>query len=415
MLRCHRRIMSRRGRNRPVGSDSCATARTVQTGAVTDRPIITVLEAVDEYPHEPDDSPNYNESMYLNVFDLEREIGGWFRLGNRVNEGYAEMTVCLYLPGGRVGFMYQRPKITSNTAMDAGGLRIDVVTPFEELRVSYSGRIVLLDDPAAMSDPRSAFRDNPHVDCTIEFAVHGMSPMYGGRPVRADGSELEVDPATSFAKAHYEQHTKVTGTIRLAVPAGAGARGSIDHTVDEVADDAIDEVIELDGFGLRDKSWGPRYWQAIGWYRWLPMMFGPDLAMMVSVIDGGPGREPRQSGMVLSGGEYHRITSAEIDSEFDGFGNQTSMRCRAVTAAGDVYEVTGEVLSLIPLRNRRATPEGVELTTRITEAMTRYHCNGLSGVGMSEYLDQVVDGWPVGPDVPVRNVPARPVDHEEGR
>ena len=27
--------------------------------------------------------------MYLNAFDLGRQAGGWFRLGNRVNEGYA--------------------------------------------------------------------------------------------------------------------------------------------------------------------------------------------------------------------------------------------------------------------------------------------------------------------------------------
>ena len=68
--------------------------------------IITVLKEQDEFPHEPDDVTNYNESMYLNTFDLDQEIGGWFRLGNRVNEGYAEMTVCLYLPNGQIGFMY---------------------------------------------------------------------------------------------------------------------------------------------------------------------------------------------------------------------------------------------------------------------------------------------------------------------
>jgi hypothetical protein len=350
---------------------------------VSDDKIRTVLEPDDEYPHTPDDSPNYNESMYLNAFDLEREVGGWFRLGNRVNEGYAEMTVCLYLPRGRVGFMYQRPQIESNDAMDAGGLRIDVVTPFEELTVTYEGRVVLLDEPAQMSDPRTAFRENPHVDCRVDLIVRGMSPMYGGRPVRADGSEIETDPEQSFAKAHYEQHTEVTGTITLA-------------------GDGVDETIELDGYGLRDKSWGPRYWQAIAWYRWLPMMFGPDLAMMLSVIDGGPDRQPRQSGMVLSGGEYHRLVGVDIDSDFDDAGNQTAMRCRARTADGHEYEVTGEVISLIPLRNRRRSPDGDELTTRITEAMTRYECNGLTGVGMSEYLDQVVDGWPVGPDLPAR-------------
>ena len=41
-------------------------------------------------------------------------------------------------------------------------------------------------------------------------------------------------------------------------------------------------------------------------------------------------------------------------------------------------------------------PEGVELQTRITEGMTEYRCNGRVGYGMSEYLDQIVDGQPSG-------------------
>ena len=62
----------------------------------------------------------------------------------------------------------------------------------------------------------------------------------------------------------------------------------------------------------------------------------------------------------------------------------------------DLATVEGKVLSLIPLRNRRTTPEGVELQTRITEGMTQYRCDGRTGYGMSEYLDQIVDGQPSG-------------------
>ena len=150
----------------------------------------TVLEPSDEYPHEPDAASNYNESMYLNGFDVDQEVGGWFRLGNRVNEGYAEMSVCLYLPGGRVGFMFGRPKIDSNAEMRAGGLTIDVVEPFQHLTVAYEGEVVLLDEPADMSDPRSAFRDNPHASCSVQLDVRGISPMYGGRTVFADVSNV---------------------------------------------------------------------------------------------------------------------------------------------------------------------------------------------------------------------------------
>ena len=56
------------------------------------------------------------------------------------------------------------------------------------------------------------------------------------------------------------------------------------------------------------------------------------------------------------------------------------------------------MLSLIPLRNRRTLPDGTELMTRITEGLTEYRCDGRVGYGLSEYLDQIVDGRPVGVD-----------------
>ena len=56
--------------------------------------------------------------------------------------------------------------------------------------------------------------------------------MYGGKPMYADGTEIETDAQNSFAKAHYEQHTRVTGTIEVG-----------------------DEAWEMNGLGLRDKSW----------------------------------------------------------------------------------------------------------------------------------------------------------------
>jgi hypothetical protein len=100
--------------------------------------------------------------MYVNIFDPENQIGGFFRIGNRANEGYAEMTVCLYLPDGQVGFRFKRAEIADNDAFDAGGMKWEIVTPFEELNVSYRGKVVLLDDPLEMTDPKKAFTENPY-------------------------------------------------------------------------------------------------------------------------------------------------------------------------------------------------------------------------------------------------------------
>ncbi len=333
------------------------------------------LEPQDEYTHTPDAASNYNESMYFNVFDPARKIGGWFRLGNRPNEGHAEMTTCLYLPDGRVAFMYGKPKIADNKAMNAGGMRIEVIEPFKRLRVTYEGKALVLARPFDMAEPSKAFRENPTVPCKVELDYEGVSPMFGGETVREDGQPIAIDPEKSFAKAHYEQHMAAKGTFTLG-----------------------DETFAVDGFGLRDKSWGPRYWQAINWYRWCPMNFGRDFGMMLSIVAGTEGK-PRQGGMVFKDGKYD-LDQGMRDRQRLGreLVPAPALRAKIKTESGErrMRSPAKRSVQLIPLRNRRTTPDGAELNTRITEGMTEYTCNGLTGYGLSDYLDQIVDGKPTG-------------------
>src|ERR1700742_3427715 len=95
------------------------------------------LDPEDDLLHAADADVNFNEGRYYNFFDAPTGLGGWVRMGNRPNQGYAEMTVCLYLPDGRVGFMFKRPPIADHEAHDAGGLRFEVIDPFTARQVSY--------------------------------------------------------------------------------------------------------------------------------------------------------------------------------------------------------------------------------------------------------------------------------------
>ena len=168
------------------------------------------LDPDDDLLHPVEEASNFNESRYYNFADAR--IGGWVRMGNRPNEGYAEMTVCLYLPDGRVGFIYKRPPIEGHTAHDAGGLRFDVVEPFVEHHVTYDGKVLLLAEPREMADPRAAFADNPRVPCTIDLTHRAIARPWGGEPEWDDDEARPVvDPETSFAKGHTEQHMAVTG------------------------------------------------------------------------------------------------------------------------------------------------------------------------------------------------------------
>lgn len=329
------------------------------------------LTPEDDFLHPLEAATNFNESRYYNFFDASAGLGGWVRLGNRPNEGYAEMTVCLYLPGGAVGFMFGRPKIDGHQAHDAGGLTFSVVEPFALHRIRYDGQVLVLDEPSQMEDPSSAFRNNPRVDCRIDLDVRGIARPWGGEPEGA--AEREVDVEKSFARGHTEQHISSSGTVSV---------GSETFSIDSA-------------LGLCDHSWGPRYWQAVWWYRWLTVNLGPGLGFATTVT-GTEGGDVRAHGFLYDvglygGDQWVPIRDVKLTSDYDNTYHRALHV--AVTTDDRSYEVDGKVWSSIPLRNRRNG-----LLTRITEGMTTWQCGDLSGAGLSEYLDQIVDGRPVGMD-----------------
>jgi hypothetical protein len=330
------------------------------------------LDPQDDYNHEPDDVSNYNESMYFSVLDPVQKMGGWYRLGNRVNEGYAEMSNCWYLPDGRVAFMAFRPRITTNEVMDAGGLRFEILEPMRRHRILYDGKVCLLENPHDMLDPGTAFKKNPVVPMRMEVSHEASSPVSGGEIRRADGTPLPLDPNKGFAKAHTDQFMAGEGFIEVD-----------------------GERFEFSGHGARDKSWGPRYWQHIDWYRWMHLYAGPDLQIVATVMDEGEGEDRRVTGLAYDTESVEHFEVGEIYVDWDEADYQTTFRFETRFRDADRV-IEGRVRSLIPLRNRRELDDGTVLHTRITEAITDYTLDGTPCIGMSEFLDQIVDGKPSG-------------------
>ncbi len=126
--------------------------------------IIGNLKPEDDYTHPLGPETNFNESMYFNFFDPEQSIGGFIRIGNRANEGRAEVTVTLYLKAGRVLFTFKRAPIEHNDAFDAGGARFEVIEPSQKLRTVYEGSAFDLAEPRDMTDPRKAFTEAGKID-----------------------------------------------------------------------------------------------------------------------------------------------------------------------------------------------------------------------------------------------------------
>jgi hypothetical protein len=330
-----------------------------------------VLEPADEYTHPVTATERFNESVYCSLFDPQAGIGGFLRLGNQPCEGYAETTVCLYLPGlGRVAFAFGRPSISGNERFDAGGMRFDVIQPFVEVAMEYTGRLGRFDAPRVLTDPKSAFSSCPYDDAHLDLRILDLSPVSGGIPVPEDGGEA---PASGMFLGHTEQHVAVKGVVRI---------GEFETAID--------------GFGVRDHSWGRRSWQSNAWYRWLTATFDGDCGVLAATSPARAGETGNHvSGTFFTGGNLHPIERIDLETTWDDECYPKEIVAHLTSGAGR-HELRGTVVSDAPLRNRRKHPDGTETVSRIVESLTRWTLDGRTAWGLSEYLDKMVDGIPAG-------------------
>src|SRR5215471_10276303 len=297
-----------------------------------------ILLEQDDLMHRNTGESNFNESAYYNFFDRRQRLGGFVRLGNRPNEGAAEMTVCLYQPDATVGFMFRRPEIKNNDAHDAGGLEFRVIKPFEHHRVSYTGKVCVLKDPLEMAEPARAFKNNPLVQVYLELDYRATASAWGGELRERHGDQWvsphhDGDPDVQFAKGHFEQLGRATGSIKVD-----------------------DREYKFDGLGLRDHSWGPRYWQAPKYYRWLTMNFDEGLGGMATVTVNRDD-SVRPGGFIARKGKpVVNIVKVDIETEFTGdqqLHDQIKVICQTQESNRPIT-ISGRVIGMIPLRNRRA-------------------------------------------------------------
>lgn len=321
----------------------------------------------DEFPHRPDASANFNESVYMNAFDPRQRLGGWMRLGNRVNEGYAELSVCLYLPDGRIACQFQRPKIDANDKFEGGGLRYAVAEPTQRMSMRYDGEVFVLDDPNLLREPQTMFAKAQRLPASVEWNAHAQSPIHGGEPL-SQGTPTMY--GRDFSLGHFNQHIAVQGSLKVG-----------------------DQQWPLNAFGWRDHSWGPRYWQVIYWYRLFLANFGDGRGFMLLKI-ATPDGHSRRVGVLMVDGRYEDITDMDVFTDWTAAQDPHRVRLNVRTASR-AETIEGKVLSLAPLRNRRKA-DGQVLVSRVAEGFTEFTWDGKTGYGMCEYIERIEDGRPVG-------------------
>lgn len=329
-----------------------------------------VMKPEHEFPHRPDASVNFNESVYTNGFDMKQRVGGWMRLGNRVNEGYAELSVCLYLPDGRIACQFQRPPISNNDAFEAGGITYSVVDPLRSVKMAYEGDLIIVDDPDQLREPQALFATGARLPGRVAWVHEAESPVHGGEPAN---ESVQTMYGRDFSLGHFNQHGRVRGEIVVG-----------------------DERWEIDGRGWRDHSWGPRYWQVIYYYRLFIANFDNGDGFMLLKITDQQGRV-RREGVLLVDGAYEEVIDLDVHTQWTEAKDPKRVHI-GVSTANRKALIEADIMQLAPLRNRRKA-DGETLVSRIAEGYTRFTWGDRGGFGMTEYIERIENGtlagWPL--------------------
>ena len=330
-----------------------------------------LLQDSDEYTHVVGSASNWKESRYIDFWDAQNRVGGWFRIGNRPNEGHAEMSACINLPDGRTAFMFSRPTITGNE-LDAGGQRWEIDTPWDITRVSYRGQMLLLANAWDLTDPKKAFQESPRVDVVVELKTraYGLESVMG-----FDQDHINLIFLPGQADFHYQHLIHTTGRVTVG-----------------------DQSWSVDGRGGKDHSWGPRNWHAKIYLRWLIASFDDDHGFIL-VRAVGPTKKTR-SGYVWERGKFHLVDDFEMHNEYAGAPHhelrKTTVR---IVSGGREWTATGTPQAWLPLRHRQTDAAGKPALLRIVKSPSEWiDSAGHKGQGMCEYHDLMVDGLPVGAD-----------------
>jgi hypothetical protein len=320
------------------------------------------LRQEDEFFHVGMEEPRFTEWIDINFYDVSVRLGGFFRLQRHPEQGFAEMTVCLYLPDGRTAFMYDRSGIGDGFLLSTGGLRVEIIRPFEELNISYDGKLLLLEDPCALTNPERAYAENPQTDGSVRLTFASPTTLYEDAGSQPDSSV-----------GHYEQLGGATGSVLVD-----------------------DSRVDVDGFGLRGHKWGTPSPDPSSYRRRFTANFGPSFGFMgyrVATMGG----DRRSGGFVWDGTAFHACDSLSVSTVWTGADSVQHGADLVLKAGEQSWHARGTVVSLVVRRDDGGDDEGDSRARRLSESMTEWRLDdGQIGYGMSEYFDRIVDGQPMG-------------------
>jgi hypothetical protein len=211
-------------------------------------PNIAAFRATDDYTHQADGDPSFQESALFVWNDLNVGVGGFWRLGQEPVRGALNSCFGIFTASGtrfrsNVSGAPMRPSDRGRTHMGWGSqLRVDLDT----LKIGVN-----------------------FPDCQASLRFEDFFPRY-------DWFALVNHPGAPAH--HFEVAGRMTGSLKIG-----------------------DLALEIDALGYRDRSWGPRQWVGLRGTRWWPCVFGPDLCVFLMALVYEPAEHGTYGYMIRDG------------------------------------------------------------------------------------------------------------------
>jgi len=258
------------------------------------------------------------------------------------------------LPGDRY-LVAKGARLADGPAPAGPALTYECLQPFAKWRKSFHGLARLVSGEELRA---GALTDGPHIAVDMELIWTGVGPAFD-----MDMSEQ----SWASVKAHYQQHCRITGTI-----------------------DFGGEHLDLDGYGIRDHSWGPRDLSRLGNHVWIygELESGRRIMYFHHVAEDGVGLlehaheaddDPRP---LVAAGEL------AVPRPPQAWAEPYVIELRR--ADGEVLPLRGEILSAPALALTNGSEmqlgaPGPDATHHLFECATRFEWAGEGGYGITEW------------------------------
>lgn len=335
------------------------------------------IAGTDEAMHPVGADRAWSESYYFNFVDPRSGVGMFTRMGFRPGSGWADALHAVYLGGSRVAFTYGRRDIGQDLSAYDGDLKVGSLAlaceqPFQRWTVGYDGPAQDIPDGAILLTRAKARPEGWHTPAQLSMSVDVQAltpPHYAARG----------------AHGHFEQSVRATGRLTLG-----------------------GETFAFDGYGVRDKSWGPRNWSGSSssesgvsggaaqrgstpdapnpFVFWFSMNFGAQTALGGSCFRRADGTMAG-AGWIQDEGVMDTFEDVRVETRFrTGSILHDAVVMTGRTGRGREIRIEGKVLNMCP--TKIPFPGGA---TFVNEGLARFIMDGREGFGIAESWHNVTE------------------------